>query len=901
MANNIVSLINPLYEAQALIQDMYNKYDKSRPSQQTINNFYNSIGDKLFAYNTIHKSLEDQKKSQTKISTFYFTFLIIIAIGFSGIFGFFLIKELIKLMRESNNLNEVVKQGIILFLVIFITTYVIIIASLSFSKFKYVTKQTFQIDLDDKKTDLSRFIKTMKVINWGNKLVIESSMPSMVQHYFDPKGISYRCNIPKSKKQCAESTPQFPLSEDIKPVQMFRQIQESDIIGQIQRLRDAITYFKKMLLKQSVVTDTTQNVNPVSDVIDKISKFLLGNYVILDTSSIADADVTSSYIKKSDCFSNCLNDDSCSSATYHDDSKTCDIKQQNNGDSIKLNYGNKNVSTLVSADKIGNLTLYTFNLNQRYKDTNFTYSDLCKENETYCIDGWFKANDPTKLNISTLLQPDSESKDEHKLSLSTQSIIDQYKSGSYVSTLQMLKHYYVNGIVKIINDAFGTGMNFDPNMINNILLNINNKLDTNLFSKVQPVIYDILSEVPNALTLSTVKTSNIQTSDKSVYISEKEFHALFVKMSSQEMCLNFAYYANELAMTSKGLKTLYDKYNYIEVVRSKNYTMYDISIAYIIIIGVLMIVYTSINDYTNSAIEIQEIQRSKDITDLEKQNKFKQIWSNMILKYSIFVAGLIVICGMMLNKRIKTKAVNDYNKQVLLKNGSAIIESSQYVINSIYDDIKNNRYGIQTGSIGLSKESKDLLKNDNILIDESLPSGEIPMEHFYDYIVLASKLNADDKLTDDPNNNVTTVYPALVACINGFDKCNILLEANDNPIPLPLLELSIWVIMILISIGVLMFMKNKIMPEAHFQKIRNASLIKRRLQKFIDVDLEDVDCMNDDENVDKDFKSIMTIVVAILILVFGIFFTNSVVSSANNFNSGLYGSELFRNSDCYPF
>ena len=156
--------------------------------------------------------------------------------------------------------------------------------------------------------------------------------------------------------------------------------------------------------------------------------------------------------------------------------------------------------------------------------------------------------------------------------------------------------------------------------------------------------------------------------------------------------------------------------------------------------------------------------------------------------------------------------------------------------------------------------------------------------------------------------NVTTdhkreIYESIKTIIDKYEKCNFILEAQKNQLPFPYSDLAINGFMIIVTVLCLIYVYSQFKPMARLRQIKdlnkmreealiadkkNIKMLRKELELLMTCHEDDIDAV----------IFTLKVVFFIFIITFLVFYSTKVISSANEYKSGLYNSFYYDNNVC---
>jgi hypothetical protein len=222
--------------------------------------------------------------------------------------------------------------------------------------------------------------------------------------------------------------------------------------------------------------------------------------------------------------------------------------------------------------------------------------------------------------------------------------------------------------------------------------------------------------------------------------------------------------------------------------------------------------------------------------------------------FKLVVPIVFVILGVILLQSWvkKTEALNDYNREILEKNGGNLVFAAESVF-KIVSDIKND----------IDNQGKD-----------------------YSSTIKMSEMNiSSDKVED--------LYDYMIQTIELLEKCNLLLEGIDIELPFPWMDVSINLSTIVICCVVIAVLFYQMNPVTLLYDIRNLNMQVKKVKAGETPDLSALKCDNM-----EDIGVMMKVIGFIIFVIIISMFSMKLMKSADNYKMGLYNSKYFKESRC---
>lgn len=415
---------------------------------------------------------------------------------------------------------------------------------------------------------------------------------------------------------------------------------------------------------------------------------------------------------------------------------------------------------------------------------------------------------------------------------------------------------------------------------------------TNLFQLLNKEIY-----VKKQASLGNIMQNNIKNSNR--FYSENEFidnldNILYLDLTEG---LNLAYLEdimtnfNNRINAAENKKSL-DDLNYED---NKFQAIYSRFILLFMIIIVLIFVYFFISwihdynvmlagnkersKYKESELTRLEEKRSNVITNMKttsnKETAIKQLEEintnikkavedstnthygiNLFIRLLVPAGLFLFLISIVYSKYIKTGDINRYNQEISSNNTSEFLAS---------------------------------IKDLNRLFEINVPNK----------LILIKDINVIDDTTK------FKFFDLAKNMIDKFEKCNYVREASKTKFPFPYAEVSIDIFMLIIIIIGVVYISGSFAPGSTFHDILALKKIRNQVNDGV-LSLEDSLKEQLIKHEQEHNANIQTIIISIkvifftIIIMFLVYYSMKVLTSSNDFQSGIYNSAYYDNSETYP-
>lgn len=1029
MSYSTTMMIPPLYEAQKSIEEMVKrfgeviKYDNAGrdPTKARNNRFLSKLADSLFRYNMMRNSVAAIRQERIKSThTYFYIFILLLWVGVFGLGAVFVV-DFWKKRKQYDNYQWVIAFLLIAIALVCLSMSTVYGVRLRAKSLKII-RNLYNPDPFHASTSVKTLIEMLQVkfpkSQTSGVVSVTSIFPGLVMTMIKDRSLilsetsnigndSCKAEIRKDSRKASYAVCDvhngylypFTDSKPLSHIALKKDLQSYDLYSQLRILRDATTYIKGFVLKSSDSggTDTSQPVmsKEAEEYLTKlIADLLLTKYYIVDNLDTYMGDESTKNIwtapSQTECHKSCLNDISCSAASYDETNNSCTTTT--NHEMIYGKAAEIKVKTLIKENN-GELVVFAkttkegevYDYGKKYEvplqvlEAYGTCSNSCITKSTleYTGKGEFTPGEPIDAKTAFItgsttvakVQPSSTYMDHlEPLSLSeikqekskitfqsftttdgihhnskTAVLMNKPEAFNMIENLSNFREYYITGIINLIleNDPTNGYLLTDSNM-DSIIGQVARKLQVPI-QQYDSQLRDVLNDIPDKLQAAFfAKTSMDENSKDLKFVSFDRFVDKMQELNKKEFLDGFVYSVEALRASSDGINKLNKQFNMATDLNNIKNGLTDLLLLTIIIVGTLITLILIFQILHNHRDQKKNGTLANDV-----YTRFSAHLTS-ILKVVLVIATVIIIHQMVYGTKSRRDAKFQYNSNVLEKNGSNIVNESSATLELLFDLITQNRFGtlsISGGSVPFATDelkaqianaikderkekefqkalltnkyaSKDTIYvaeptsieinnrlNQALLIASSNPlklaSSPIP-EIMYEKIREVSDSNKDTKVTVLSNEpKVLELYTSLVSIVNSYDKCNSLVNDNMTGYPFPVLDVSVYVVVIIICVIAIFVIFGQMDPFTHLQEIKRYTTIKSRLTRSLKVDSADIGCFDVGKKMDDQMMITLKMIAIVFILVIAIAFAQSVQSNSDIFASGLYGSDLFVNSECY--
>lgn len=376
---------------------------------------------------------------------------------------------------------------------------------------------------------------------------------------------------------------------------------------------------------------------------------------------------------------------------------------------------------------------------------------------------------------------------------------------------------------------------------------------------------EFLNELSKAITLKSQLHEESKAIDQRKFMEPDDFIELLQNMSYNDLKSGFEvkFYKDiidkfyNVISESVSMKSANNRNIYYQ--RQTSIKTWRVATTMVIITLVLLLVRTLMSVFGDfDKIKKIQVQRDCDKLFAERDLVARKInvWIKLILP--IFIVGFII--AMIFAFRKKMEYAFDFNME--------IIENNTNELKSSLDDFA--------------------LKLDDI---ESELDGGQKIQKF--------KVLDQDKITDDDKKEL---FDLIKNIVDKYEKCNYIIESAKTQIPFPYPEVIMNGFMMTIALLGLLYAISTFAPIKRLRDIKKLNKLKARV--MISDNIQDINEEISSYAVchSEDMDSIviaLKLIFFTFIIMFLIFYSVKIASSANDFRFGLYNSAYFEESRCY--
>lgn len=717
----------------------------------------------------------------------------------------------------------------------------------------------------------------------------------------------------------------FPGFEGFEPSKLLREIQQVDLVGQVNRLGDAVFYFKELLKKnpEAMAPGSVNRDQVVNDI-----KAIFTEKAAISKSLVPSFENPKSVVKKNigsaeACIETCRGNKACAFSVFDSKSGQCAVITEKRAKDFPLFYvmdanKNKTFNTFVKdgadiyvahpgdASKLENLAKNMKYLHDAPKNTlEAEHGCLLDAKSGECLKANYEgingeANYVGAFADSTFksaLAMRGSGRNNFTIRTSSTNIIND--TNASIQAFEKNRELYMQQVIGIVrrHDPKLSSFIMEDTEASVIAKDVGGQFE-GYSNDMTAFVRGILKELPGRLEKAAAELNAIEPDPRdSKYVTGTELLNKIRSMTEYDFVGNFCTHSCDLFACSQGLSKLQNFYDYTLSDLNRGKVLLMLLMSVIIIEGIIFLVYfylTTEKPYTAEKDEIEikfkaEISKETDAKKrkgLEKQ-KNQAVWSHFFdqaMKYVAIAAIILVVAVAIQVSADRAEGIGMYNYEVMKRNGDELKIESTSLIDHLLVEI--NRGAIMK----VPKDSefrKDVVKNDNRihLIDA-----------FKDNIGLFS--NKSKVVVKDVDG--TYIRNKLADIVEAHDKCNALLFGANISMPFPVYEVSIYAFLIALVLVCWLILTFKLEPAKNFKLIKYWKQIRENKDRGLHITKSELNFNDRDvDDLDDDNNFIIKILMLIVVPATAVIFSSQLLQSTNALQNSLYGSNLYRTSTCY--
>lgn len=701
-----------------------------------------------------------------------------------------------------------------------------------------------------------------------------------------------------------------------------KSIQSYDSVFLTNEITKSILYFKGFLLKEFDPDYKAPEQNEIDEIYSNISSLLKINYTFVYNLDLPfHIQYTPTTMNKLECAKQCIENEKYYACIYKETSAGKFCYFLTDTDEIAFSYikpknlfEDKKEYTAVFIKELPSFVdIYSKyepvpeNINRLFANN----SKLSKELETYsyCVSdttGQCLKNSTDEMIIFSsekdigyeliFASTADDIKNENLFKYRT--TLETIKKTNFTTgikdTLITLKDYIVSKIISFIIEK-------DPSLKFRLnedkIINVVKTFYDKDFVIVSSVFIDIINETNNKLE----SMASQKQGDK--FISYEKYISKFSAISQYSFVNEFLTNIDNIRFVSKSLYHLREKYDYkTQSEKAANNAIKSILYISIVIGGIELIrkiynllvkdvdkelefVNPSYFEFVNAEItnDIKTAGIRKNKKAWKSDSAWRSKWWGSFADASVLSSVLILVylflVAFLYTWSTKSYSVYNFNKLVSDTNGNNIRNSALSLFDYYFEFINDKECFIR------------LNEKINVNSIDDLKMG---------YIKEKSSVSASEKvIINVSNNDMTLQYNSLKKIITDYDKCNYITSGITNSVPFPIIEFTMYSIILSITIIFVVYLFFVVNPYKKILEIKILLFIKEELKNKRGISKIDTEDLFDNDIGDNYIAIISKAIMSIFIIMGAIFLFVLFYSNSASFQSSLYSSDLFQDSQCY--
>lgn len=376
-------------------------------------------------------------------------------------------------------------------------------------------------------------------------------------------------------------------------------------------------------------------------------------------------------------------------------------------------------------------------------------------------------------------------------------------------------------------------------------------------------IIELLNQISKSIITKKQFRFTLNDSSNEKFIEPDDFIDMIKDISYNEFTegLNIDFYKDVIdkfyANISESVNLKTPNLRNIYYSRQTAFKIWKLSIIMIIIALVLILIRFTISTLGQGKNIIYN-KPLKDCNEIFTFRDFSDRSMNWYIKLALPIFVLFFIIAMLISFHKKIHSTFEFNLE--------IIENNTNELKNLLDEF-----------------DKELISINNKInnVDKSKQIG------------LISSISVEDK---------KKFFEFIKKIIDKFEKCNYIIESSKSKIPFPYTEVIMSGFIFLLIIVCIFFIIFQYSPIKKFKDNKYLNKLKEELIVTENINVFSEKLKSIGMCHDEDMSSItysIKIIFAIFIVLFLIFYSIKIITSANDFKLGLYNSAFFEESKCY--
>lgn len=376
-------------------------------------------------------------------------------------------------------------------------------------------------------------------------------------------------------------------------------------------------------------------------------------------------------------------------------------------------------------------------------------------------------------------------------------------------------------------------------------------------------INDLMTQIQKSLTNKRELFNNEKLANDYKYKDYADFTSLVDTLSYQEFKENlqvnyfedvvdkfYSAISESVNMKKPNLRNIYYK-------RQNSLKLWKV-VVIMLIITLILFMIRFLAGVVEEKSNIKYVKPQKDCDKPFAMNDYMNRNANWYIKLILPIFIVIFLIAMLIAFKKKMEASFEFNLEI----------------------IENNTNELKSALSDLSTKLDD--------IDSRLDMSQMGYK-----IGILDKITVDDK--KDLLENIKKV-------IDKYEKCNYIIESGKNQVPFPYAEVVMHGFMLLLSVIAVIYVLVVFGPLSRIKDIKYMNKLKEELQFSTDISsfsqkMTSISMCHNEAMEGLVFS--MKIIFFFFILMFLMFYSVKIISTANDFKSGLYNSSYFEDSRCY--
>jgi len=987
MSLSIIPLTQPLYNVYRAYEDVYHRYgsnvfvsalfrqDVAGAPPTVVKALADIYCDSLLSLYNLRVAIATRKSGETGIALYYAVIAIVILSALTAAIFYAVITNYNK--KIEAHVDDA--QNLLWFMMVYLTStsvgflFLTIIAVMAYKRMEFVSNKINNINFTESgslfSNQLNEIFPTLhNNIGKNRKYLKYTTMPSERRSYDSIITISKMFSLVKgsgtgqrtytlvqqtknnlkalqaiyaySLLQRGVQIDMSNLSVDglhfpgfgptFKPSIMLRDIQRVDLVGQVNRLGDAIQYFKDLLKKDAVEDNGSEALKKKikTKIISLFTSKALLTKQFVPTYSFDDDNASKTIDKSagdpSKCSSSCQNNTKCALSVYNQGTGECSIITQDKVQQFPVFYAanggpsstydvfmkGENDVYISSPNNVSDMKALPLHMklidNKSHDGLDSEKGCMYNVKKNRCLGDNYSSlgQEPAEFEkafadsmYSAAIANIGKGTNNFTIRTSTDNVIDTLMAKD-PNSLERNKPWYIYQISEFIKREDPTlSLTLTDDDIKEIADESANAYD-DFAPQMKDLVITVLTDLPSRLNEMKNDNNDSEAIDYRdiKYITGKELISKIENMNNRQFVGNYFTHVYNLYACSNGLYKLHEFYDYTVRDIEKGKLILSLFATLVMLEGILFTSYFALSTLPEFSKQKLDLQKKLDNAESSKDKNRKEIKTLQLklrdlnvsyaMKYLIIAAVLIVTVILLMVSAQRRERIGMYNYDIMRKNGDILKQSSLNLLNQTLEEI--NRGSLlalpQNSSIFPAIKDTadrtyiiDAFKDNMMLFDakKKVEIGELDGKYFRDL---------------------------LVDIIESHDKCNSLLFGANINMPFPVYEVSIYVFLVIVVAVCLFVVTQKLKPGAQLKNIRFWKQVQNNKIRGIEIDkcdlaksftTEDLDDIGGDSDLVVKMLALMLIPIATLL------FSSQLLKSTSDLSTALYGSNLYRSNFCY--